>query len=162
VRETIVSDDLDHFRVVVETLTDEFDLMEIALAAVKLAHEASVGSDDDQVEIPEVSLQDDRKGPKPDRTKVGAKPSRVGQGMTRLYISAGRAARIRPNDIVGAIANETRLSGRDIGAIEIADQFSLVEVPDDAVDEVIARVNASTIAGKKRTIRRERFDSKSR
>ena len=49
------------------------------------------------------------------------------------------------------------LAGRDIGAIEIADQFSLVEVPDDAVDEVIARVNASTIAGKKRTIRRERY-----
>jgi ATP-dependent RNA helicase DeaD len=162
VRETIVSDDLDHFRVVVETLTDEFDLMEIALAAVKLAHEASVGSDDDQVEIPDVSLQEERKGSKPDRTKVGAKPSRVGQGMTRLYINAGRAARIRPNDIVGAIANETRLSGRDIGAIEITDQFSLVEVPDDAVDEVIARVNASTIAGKKRSIRRERFDPKSR
>ena len=40
---------------------------------------------------------------------------------------------------------------------EIADDFALVEVPDDAVDEVIARVNASTIAGKKRTIRRERF-----
>jgi ATP-dependent RNA helicase DeaD len=154
VREALQGDDLEHFRVVVETLTDEHDLMDIALAAVKLAHEASVGTDDDE-EIPEVSLQPDR--PKHDRVKVGAKPSRVGQGMTRLYINAGRSARIRPNDIVGAIANETRLSGRDIGAIEIADQFSLVEVPDDAVDEVIARVNASTIAGKKRTIRRERY-----
>jgi ATP-dependent RNA helicase DeaD len=153
VRETLLADELDQFRVVVETLTDEFDLMEIALAAVKLAHEASVGSDEEE-EIPEVSLQQDR--PR-ERVKVGAKPSRVGQGMTRLYINAGRAARIRPNDIVGAIANETRLSGRDIGAIEIADQFSLVEVPDDAVDEVIARVNASTIAGKKRTVRRERY-----
>ena len=104
-------------------------------------------------EIPEVSLHQD----KPRPAKVGAKPSKVGQGMTRLFINAGRKARIRPNDIVGAIANETRLSGRDIGAIEIADDFALVEVPDDAVDEVIARVNASTIAGKKRTIRRERF-----
>jgi ATP-dependent RNA helicase DeaD len=154
VREALLGDDLEHFRVVVDTLSDDHDLMDIALAAVKLAHEASVGSDDDE-EIPEVSLQPDR--PKHDRVKVGAKPSKVGQGMTRLYINAGRSARIRPNDIVGAIANETRLSGRDIGAIEIADQFSLVEVPDDAVDEVIARVNASTIAGKKRTIRRERF-----
>jgi ATP-dependent RNA helicase DeaD len=154
VREALLGDDLEHFRVVVDTLSDDHDLMDIALAAVKLAHEASVGSDDDE-EIPEVSLQPDR--PKHDRVKVGAKPSKVGQGMTRLYINAGRSARIRPNDIVGAIANETRLSGRDIGAIEIADQFSLVEVPDDAVDEVIARVNASTIAGKKRTIRRERY-----
>ena len=31
---------VDRFRVVVETLTDEFDLMEVALAAVQLAHEA--------------------------------------------------------------------------------------------------------------------------
>jgi ATP-dependent RNA helicase DeaD len=154
VREALLGDDLEHFRVVVDTLRDAHDLLDLALAAVKLAHEASVGSDDDE-EIPEVSLQPDR--PKHDRVKVGAKPSKVGQGMTRLYINAGRSARIRPNDIVGAIANETRLSGRDIGAIEIADQFSLVEVPDDAVDEVIARVNASTIAGKKRTIRRERY-----
>ncbi|MDQ1681352.1 MAG: ATP-dependent helicase DeaD, partial [Frankiaceae bacterium] len=45
--ESLLSDDLDHFRVVVETLTDEFDLMEIALAAVKLAHEASGPNDED-------------------------------------------------------------------------------------------------------------------
>jgi ATP-dependent RNA helicase DeaD len=151
VREALQSDDLDHFRVVVETLTDDHDLMDIAVAAVKLAHEASTGTEDDE-EIPEVGLHQERQ-----KVKVGAKPSRAGQGMTRLFIDAGRKARMRPNDIVGAIANETRLSGRDIGAIEIADNFSLVEVPDDAVDEVIARVSASTIAGKKRTIRRERF-----
>ena len=38
--ESILADDLDHYRVVVDTLTDEFDVMEVALAAVKLAHEA--------------------------------------------------------------------------------------------------------------------------
>jgi ATP-dependent RNA helicase DeaD len=152
VREALQADDLDRFRVVVDTLAAEHDLVDIALAAVKLAHEASTGVEDDE-EIPDVSLHQ-KERPK---VKVGSKPSRAGQGMTRLFIDAGRKARMRPNDIVGAIANETRLSGRDIGAIEIADSYSLVEVPDDAVDEVIARVSASTIAGKKRTIRRERF-----
>ena len=39
---------------------------------------------------------------------------------------------IRPQDLVGAIANESDLSGRDIGAIEIGDRFSLVEVPEAA------------------------------
>ena len=42
-REAIMGEDLDGFRVVVETLADEFDVMEVALAAVKLAHDATGG-----------------------------------------------------------------------------------------------------------------------
>src|SRR5262249_50300005 len=38
-QESLLEDDLEHFRVVVETLADEFDVMQVALAAVKLAHE---------------------------------------------------------------------------------------------------------------------------
>jgi ATP-dependent RNA helicase DeaD len=76
--------------------------------------------------------------------------------MTKLFIGAGREAGIRPQDLVGAIAGETRLSGRDIGNIDIALRFSLVEVPDDAADEVIATLRDSTIRGKRATVRRER------
>ena len=65
-------------------------------------------------------------------------------------------AGIRPADLVGAIANETSLSGRDIGPIEINERFSIVEVPAAAADEVIAAVGASTIKGRKATVRRER------
>ena len=77
-------------------------------------------------------------------------------GMTRLWIGAGRNAGIRPQDLVGAIANETSLSGRDIGAIEITHKFSLVEVPAGKADEVIAAIKASTIKGKKQPIRRDK------
>jgi len=63
---------------------------------------------------------------------------------------------MRPQDLVGAIAGESRLSGRDIGAIEITDRYSLVEVPESAADEVIAALRAST-KGRKPTIRRERY-----
>ena len=52
--ESIREDDLEHFRVVVESLADEFDVMEVALAAVKLAHEAS-GAAADEEEIPDVA-----------------------------------------------------------------------------------------------------------
>ena len=60
-RESLLGDDLDRFRVVVETLTDEFDLMEVALAAVKLAHEAGGAVDDDE-EIPQVGFRPDKDG----------------------------------------------------------------------------------------------------
>lgn len=68
----------------------------------------------------------------------------------------GRRAGVRPQDLVGAITGETRVSGRDIGSIEIADRFSLVEVPHDVADEVIAGLRASTIKGRKATVRRDR------
>jgi ATP-dependent RNA helicase DeaD len=64
---------------------------------------------------------------------------------------------MRPQDLVGAIAGESQLRGKDIGAIEIADRFSLVEVPESAADEVIAALRGTTIKGKKATVRRERY-----
>ncbi|WP_214410888.1 DEAD/DEAH box helicase [Sphaerisporangium fuscum] len=159
--ESILEDDLEHFRVVVDTLADEFDLVEIAMAAVKLAHEAS-GAAADEEEIPEVHLRAERAGregrprrePAPRGERHGRGPS---GGMTRIFVGAGRSAGVRPQDLVGAIANESRLSGRDIGAIEIADRFSLVEVPDHSADDVIASLRHTTIKGRKVTVRRERF-----
>jgi ATP-dependent RNA helicase DeaD len=76
--------------------------------------------------------------------------------MTRLFIGAGRSIGVRPQDLVGAIAGESRLSGREIGSIEIADRFSLVEVPESAAEEVITALRQTTIKGRKPTVRRER------
>jgi len=162
-RETLTEGDLDHFRVVVETLADEFDVMEVALAAVKLAHEAnSAGADEE--EIPEVAARPakESKGPKGREDKFtkghkGGRPERPpSAGMTRLFVGSGRINGVRPQDLVGAIAGESELSGRDIGAIQVADRFSLVEVPEGSADDVIKALRGSHIKGKKVTIRRER------
>jgi ATP-dependent RNA helicase DeaD len=158
-RESLLDDDLERFRSAVEPLAEEFDVLQVALAAVKLAHEAS-GAAADEEEIPEVPAR--AGGDRPDRRAADGRDRRRGRSAagptTRLYIGAGRAAGVRPQDLVGAIAGETRLSGRDIGAIEIADRFSLVEVPESAADEVIAALRASTVKGRKPTVRRERSD----
>ncbi|HEX5996778.1 MAG TPA: DEAD/DEAH box helicase [Jiangellales bacterium] len=155
--ESLREDNLDHFRVVVETLADEFDVMEVALAAVKLAHEAG-GAAVDEEEIPEVPLGPPReargRAPGGGRGERRARPP--AGGMARLFIGAGRHAGIRPQDLVGAIAGESRLGGRDVGSIEIADRFSLVEIPESAAQEVIAALRGATIKGRKVTVRRER------
>jgi ATP-dependent RNA helicase DeaD len=151
--ESLVEDELDRFRVIVETLSEQYDVMDVAAAAVKLAHELS-GAPVDEDEIPEVRA--------PERHERGDRPGRRGprpsaDGLTRLFVGAGRAAGIRPQDLVGAIANEAGVSGRDIGAIEISDRFSLVEVPERLADEVIAALGSTTIKGRRPTVRRERF-----
>jgi ATP-dependent RNA helicase DeaD len=52
-RDSLLMDDLDAFRTVVDPLSDEFGILEVALAAVKLAHEMS-GTSSEQEELPEV------------------------------------------------------------------------------------------------------------
>jgi ATP-dependent RNA helicase DeaD len=162
-REAILGGDLDGFRVVVETLADEFDVMEVALAAVKLADDA-VGGPSDEVEIPDVALREDRPARRASASPQRPKPRGGGPaGETiRLFVGAGRTAGVRPQDLVGAVAGESRLTGRDVGAIEIFDRFSLVEVPAAAAEEVIAGLRASTIKGRKVRIKREGEDPKGR
>jgi ATP-dependent RNA helicase DeaD len=147
---------LDRYRVVVESLAEEHGLMEVALAAVRLAHEAS-GHAADEEEIPDLSAPAPRAA-RPARSAQAPHQQRgPAEGMTRLFVGAGRERGIRPQDLVGAIANEAGLNGRQIGAIEIADRFSLVEVPEAAADHVVAALRGRSIKGKKTTVRRERF-----
>ncbi|MQM25618.1 DEAD/DEAH box helicase [Glycomyces albidus] len=155
-RDALVAGGSDRFRVVVEALADEYDLMDVALAAVKLAHEAT-GGDADEREIPAVAGPGGR-GPRrdDDRGRSGAD----GGETTRVFVNLGRAAGVRPQDLVGAIAGESRLSGRDIGAIEIADRFSLVEVPESSADEVIEALRQTTIKGRRPGARRERYPAR--
>jgi ATP-dependent RNA helicase DeaD len=156
-RESLLEDDLTHFLAVVEPLTEEFDIMEVALAAVKLAYESS-GAAADEEEIPQIAQRAEREG-RDRRGTAGRRERRGGApvpGMTRLFVGVGRSAAIRPQDLVGAIAGESSLAGRDIGAIEIADRFSLVEVPESAADQVIKALRRTTIKGRKATVRRER------
>jgi ATP-dependent RNA helicase DeaD len=185
VREALEDGELDRFRAVVDALADEFDLVDVALAAVKLVHEAS-GAEPDEEEIPDLSARPERRPDRGDRGDRGGRgdrrdrpdrdrgdrdrgrperggerpPRRAGAGgpVGRLYIGAGRQDRVRPQDLVGAIAGETHLRGDQIGAIRIFDRFSLVEVPADAVDQVIDAMRATTIRGRKASVRRDRGD----
>ncbi|MGV9810128.1 DEAD/DEAH box helicase [Micromonospora chersina] len=155
-RESLLEDDLEPVRAIVESLTDEFDLMEVALAAVRLAHEATLpGTADEEEEIPQAAVRaprETRPGYEGRDRRGGARP-RAG-GTTQVFIGLGRRAGVRPQDLVGAITGETGISGRDIGSIEIADRFSLVEVPHGVADEVIQGLRGSTIKGRKATVRR--------
>jgi ATP-dependent RNA helicase DeaD len=75
--------------------------------------------------------------------------------MARIYIGAGRKDNMRPTDLVGAIANEAKIDASRIGAIEITDRFSLVELPEALVEPVIRALRATTIKGKRQTVRRD-------
>lgn len=79
-----------------------------------------------------------------------------GKGKTRLFISAGSAVGVRPGDIVGAIANETGLSGKQIGPINLEANFATVDVPSEAAREVISTLNKSRLKGQRVKVRKDR------
>jgi ATP-dependent RNA helicase DeaD len=173
IRETLLGGDLDHFRVIVDSLAQEFDIMDVAAAAVKQADAAKDGASETE-EIPTVSLRPERPAsrngareraptPKAHRGQAEAPRSRKRAGpitpewnVARLYVGAGRRSNIRPADLVGAIVNEAGVDPRAIGAIQITDRFSLVEVPDEIADEIISTLRAATIKGKRVPVRRDR------
>ena len=161
----MAADDLHRFSPVLDELAADHDVRDVARAAIKLAHEARA-SETDETEIPEFVPRDDRPGrpgkggaPRRHAARCRASPAGASRGpapKTRLFINLGRRDRVRPGDLVGAIANESDLTGRDIGPINITDNFSTVDVPAAAADDVIAAIKRTTIRGKRPTIRRDR------
>lgn len=179
-REVLVAGGLDPFRRVAEELAAEFDVMDVAAAAVKYIQEnRDDGKAADEEEIPVVappaekrprSERPEGKGPaeRPGKGKgPGVRPGREERGprrpaqrsdwdITRLYIGAGRNAGMRPADLVGAIAGEAGLESSRIGAIQIADAFSLVEVPEPDAERIITALRHATLRGRKVPVRRDR------
>jgi len=172
-RETILGGELDSFRGIVAALAEEFDLMDIACAAVKRA-ELRDGAGE-EVEIPTIAERPAFKKFDRGEKSAGAarhrsegtsgagdgpraKPKRSSSGgpMARLYIGAGRKAKVRPGDIVGAIANEAGVAGNEIGSITTSDRFTIVEVPEAKADAIVRALTASSIKGKKTLVRRDR------
>ena len=75
--------------------------------------------------------------------------------MVRVFVGAGRSAGLRPADLVGAIANEANISAREIGAIEIEERYSLVEVSDTIAEGAIRALRATSLRGQRVTVRRD-------
>ena len=140
-RERLLAGKLDDARPVAQSLAEEFDLMDVAAAAIDLLHEKKG----------DLAADSGRKTP----------PVRAGSGdlsgaVARLYIGAGRKSGVRPADLVGAIAGEAAVDPRVLGAIEIADRFSIIEVPEPMAEQIITSLRAGSIRGKKVPIRRDR------
>ncbi|MFY0575394.1 DEAD/DEAH box helicase [Cystobacter fuscus] len=173
-REALVAGELDSYRSVVESLASEFDLVDVAAAAVKLLHDAQVdGQSEEEEEIPLVAPPSDKgprtsRGPRSgERSGPGTRPDAPRSAkrrappdesfdMARLFIGVGRQAGVRPSDLVGAIAGEAGVEGKRIGAIQIGDNYSLVEVPEPLADQVIAALRQTTLRGRKAQVRRDR------
>ncbi len=180
VRVALAAEDLNDYNEVLNALSGEHNIRTIALAAIKLAHESD-GASTDEVEIPDASKRFDRNENRGDRGERGDRfdrgnrkpgPEKGHRGSAErgmkgsdrgrenneptgfLFVGIGRKGGVRPGDLVGAIANESGLEGRQIGPIRISDNFSVVGVPEGKVDDIIGAMRSTSIRGKKTSVRR--------
>jgi ATP-dependent RNA helicase DeaD len=156
--ETLAAGGTEPYRRVIEALAADHDVLDIAAAAAKLADDAREGDLSDEQDIPKDAGFEHapRELPRFVKSNPVAAKRMASADMTRIYIDLGRSAGIRPADLVGAIANEAHVDARQIGAIDIADAFSLVEVANTSVDDIIEALRGTKIRGKSVTARRDR------
>lgn len=125
--QTIEQNKFSDYHTIVADLIVDYDVLDIAAAAVKLYQEGFKEKSEEQNLMP---------------INNGSKP-----GMVRLFINAGKAQKIRPEDIVRTIAGEADIPGNMIGAINIYEKFTFVEVPEDVAERVLSVMHKNTIKG---------------
>ncbi|HLJ55597.1 MAG TPA: DEAD/DEAH box helicase [Chthonomonadaceae bacterium] len=146
--ETLADGAYDNHLMTVEELAEsgDYDVSQVAAAALQLLWQAQKGAGDYDV------------------SEANVETERAEAGMTRLYLQIGRQDGIRPGDIVGAIANEAGVPGNAIGAIDIMDRSTFVEVPEADAARVIEALSRTKLRGKRvfvevaRPRREEPFD----
>ena len=68
--------------------------------------------------------------------------------MSRLFINIGKAQRVTPGDILGAVAGESGIPGRMVGSIDMYDGYTFVDVPGRYAEAVLKAMAHAKIKGK--------------
>lgn len=166
----IAAGDLGETRALVGALADDFDIVDIAAAAVALYQAESESA---TPAVPDVAPEpsqtprharphDRARGPVGGGTDRTARPSRPEQrstaprggrgsnaGTVVLAFNVGRNDNVRPADLVGAITGESGITSKELGAIRINPAFSVVEVNASVAGAVARAMKGRMIRGKK-------------
>ncbi len=89
-----------------------------------------------------------------DTAGLRKKPSRPPKGMERFRIEVGSQHKVKPGNIVGAIANEAGLDAEHIGRIDIHSDYSLVDLPLGMPREIFRDLGKSWVCGRRLNISR--------
>ena len=129
--EVIENNELEEMIRIIEDKVNEYDISSLEVAAAFL--KMQMGDSDASLE--------QEKGMEFGDTGAEA-------GMVRLFINLGKKQKVRPGDILGAIAGETGMPGKLIGSIDMYDKYTFVEVPREYAAEVIQVMKNAKIKGK--------------
>ena len=87
------------------------------------------------------------------RRKSPRDSRRPDEGKQRFRIEVGHVHGVKPGNIVGAIANEANIDSKHIGAIEIYDNFSTVDLPEGMPADTRQTLQGTRVAGQRLALR---------
>ncbi len=94
----------------------------------------------------------DKKSPRKPSARAPRKETPPEVGMERYRIEVGHNHKVQPGNIVGAIANEAGLESQHIGYINIFDDHSLVDLPEDMPRSVFKDLKKTWVLGQQLNI----------
>ena len=97
-----------------------------------------------------------------DQDRTTKKELPLEEGMERFRIEVGHNHDVKPNNIVGAVANEAGLDSQHIGRINIYDDFSVIDLPEGMPKDVFSDLKKVWVAGKQLHISLLKKERKSR
>jgi ATP-dependent RNA helicase DeaD len=89
---------------------------------------------------------------KPRREYSDPKEQAIEKGMDRFRIEVGHQHKVKPGNIVGAIANEADIDSKYIGRINIFEEYSLVDLPENMPKELLRELKKVRVAGQRLNI----------
>lgn len=130
IRTILKNENLDEeLKVVEKLLCDEYTANEIAAALVRVV--TGKNTNEKQYMPNEYSAE-----------------TSAEEGMTRIKLYIGKTSKIAAKHIVGAIAGESGIAGKEIGKIEIFDTFTVVDVPNNMAEKIVSAMKNSKVNGK--------------
>ncbi len=97
---------------------------------------------------------------KPRREYSDPKEQAIEKGMDRFRIEVGHQHKVKPGNIVGAIANEADIDSKYIGRINIFEEYSLVDLPENMPKELLRELKKVRVAGQRLNISQLRSKKK--
>ncbi|TXL16193.1 ATP-dependent RNA helicase [Methylococcaceae bacterium HT3] len=155
ITDTLANEELEFYTKIIEQYETEHDVpaIEVAAALAKLVQGDEPLLLKKQAKVKERSGRDRDRGRDIESGSVRRKGGSAIQGsMQRYRIEVGKDHGAKPGNIVGAIANEAGLNGKEIGQIDMHDDFSIVDLPKGMPDEVFQGLQATRVAGQKLNI----------
>ena len=144
----------------IQNVENELDIdpKELTLAALNLAIGFNSllehGNEDWIRQSAQRNIRNDRRDNKFKQRRRGDFDNNRLDEMERFRVEVGHRDRVKPGNLVGAIANEAGLKGRMIGRIRIFENYSLVDLPKQMPDKVFQALKRVKVMNRELQINR--------
>lgn len=125
VKETIESNQSSNFTVLASELDEEYNLVDVAAALMKMLFDKELGYDYSEGSVD------------------------MSENSVRLFLSAGRMDNMGPGNLLEFLTKNAGISGDEVGDIDIMEKFTFLNVSQNAATAILEKCNGKKINRRK-------------